>query len=95
MITLTGPLKVWTNDEGRVHFMSLPEEMAGEVRAHALAFRRGFGSVRVEVTLGAITWKTSLFPVKEGGYFLPIKVAVCREAEIAAGDAVTVELNLI
>ena len=31
MITLTAPLKVWTNDEGRVHFMSLPENMSGEV----------------------------------------------------------------
>ena len=95
MIRLTGPLKVWANDEGRMHFMSLPEDMAGEVRAHSMAFRRGFGSVRVEVTLEGICWRTSLFPVKEGGYFLPIKVAVCRKAEIAEGDEVTVELDLI
>ena len=95
MIALIASLKVWTNDEGRVHFLSLPEEMSGEVRAHALTFRRGFGSVRVEVRLGDIVWRTSLFPVKAGGYFLPVKVAVCREAGIAAGDAVTVELELL
>ena len=95
MITLTAPLKVWTNDEGRVHFMSLPENMSGEVRAHALAYRRGFGSVRVEVRLDGIAWRTSLFPVKAGGYFLPVKVAVCRQAGIAAGDDVTVELELL
>ena len=95
MITLTAPLKVWTNDEGRVHFMSLPENMSGEVRAHALAYRRGFGSVRVEVRLDGIVWRTSLFPVKAGGYFLPVKVAVCRQAGIAAGDDVTVELELL
>ena len=95
MITLTAPLKVWTNDEGRVHFMSLPENMSGEVRAHALAYRRGFGSVRVEVRLDGIVWRTSLFPVKAGGYFLPVKVAVCRQAGIAAGDVVTVELELL
>lgn len=95
MIRLTGPLKIWTNDEGSVHFMSLPEELSGEVRAHALAFRRGFGSVRVEVQLGQQTWRTSLFPVKAGGYFLPIKVAVCRKAGIVAGDAVTVDLELL
>jgi hypothetical protein len=95
VITLTGPLKIWSNDEGRVHFLSLPEELSGEVRAHALAFRRGFGSVRVEVALGDIVWRTSLFPVKAGGYFLPMKIAVCREAGIAAGDQVTVELELL
>jgi hypothetical protein len=95
VITLTAPLKVWTNDEGRVHFMSLPENMSGEVRAHALAYRRGFGSVRVEVRLDGIVWRTSLFPVRAGGYFLPVKVAVCRQAGIAAGDDVTVELELL
>ena len=95
MITLTAPLKVWTNDEGRVHFMSLPENMSGEVRAHALAYRRGFGSVRVEVRLDGIVWRTSLFPVRAGGYFLPVKVAMCRQAGIAAGDDVTVELELL
>ena len=95
MITLTGPLKNWTSDEGSVHFMSLPEEMSGEVRAHSLAFRRGFGSVRVEVTLDDQTWRTSLFPVKAGGYFLPVKVAICRKVGIIAGDEVTVEFELL
>ena len=95
MITLTGPLKIWTSDEGSVHFMSLPEEMSGEVRAHSLAFRRGFGSVRVEVTLDDQTWRTSLFPVKAGGYFLPVKVAICRKVGIIAGDEVTVEFELL
>ena len=95
MITLTGPLKIWTNDEGSVHFMSLPEDMSGEARAHSLAYRRGFGSVRVEVTLDTQTWRTSLFPVKAGGYFLPVKVAICRKVGIVAGDEVTVELELL
>jgi hypothetical protein len=95
VITLTAPLKVWTSSEGRVHFVSLPEERSGEVRAHSLAFRRGFGSVRVQVTLETETWRTSLFPVKEGGYFLPVKVAVCRKVGIVAGDEVTVDLELL
>ena len=95
MISLTAPLKIWTNDEGSVHFMSLPEELSVEVRAHSLAFRRGFGSVRVEVTLDDVNWCTSLFPVKSGGYFLPVKVAICRKVGIVAGDEVTVELELL
>jgi hypothetical protein len=58
--------------------------------------RRGFGSVRVEVTLEGMTWRTSVFPSKEtGGYFLPVKMEVLRKTGIAAGDEVTVELELL
>ena len=96
MITLTGPLKMWTNDEGRMHFMSIPEEFSGDIRAHSMLVRRGFGSVRVEVTLEDISWRTSVFPSKStGGYFLPVKMDVLRKTGIAAGDEVTVELELL
>ena len=96
MITLTGPLKVWSNDEGRMHFLSVPAELSDEIRAHAMTVRRGFGSVRVEVTLEGVTWRTSVFPSKStGGYFLPVKIGVMRKADIAAGDEVTVELKLL
>lgn len=96
MIILTGPLKMWSNDEGRMHFMSVPAELSGEIKAHAMLVRRGFGSVRVEVTLGDITWRTSVFPVKSsGGYFLPVKMDVVRKADAVAGDEVTVRLELI
>jgi Domain of unknown function (DUF1905) len=96
MITLTGPLKMWTNDEGRMHFMSVPAELSGEIRAHAMLVRRGFGSVKVEVTVDDVTWRTSVFPSKDtGGYFLPIKMDVLRRTGILAGDQVTVELDLL
>jgi hypothetical protein len=96
MISLTGTLKIWSNDEGRMHFMSVPAELSGEIKAHALMIRRGFGSVRVEVTLDDVTWRTSAFPMKStGGYFLPVKMEVCRKAGIAEGDQVTVELELL
>ena len=95
MITLTAPLRVWTNDEGRVHFMSVPEGIADEIRAHAMAAPRGFGSVRVEACIHDVTWRTSVFPVKSGGYFLPVKIAVCRAVGISAGDEATVKLELL
>jgi hypothetical protein len=96
MIALTGPLKIWINDEGRMHFMSVPEEISGEIHAHALLVRRGFGSVRVQVTLDDVTWRTSVFPSKSsGGYFLPVKIDVIRKTGIAAGEEVTVGLELI
>jgi hypothetical protein len=96
MITLTGPLEIWSNEEGRMHFMSVPESVAGEIRAHAMLVRRGFGSVKVEVTLDDVTWKTSVFPSKSsGGYFLPVRMDVVRKTGIAAGNQVTVFLDLV
>ena len=95
MIALTGALKMWTNDEGRMHFMSVPAELSGEIRAHGMLVRRGFGSVKVEVTLDDVTWRTSIFPIKAGGYFLPVKAEVRRKAGVAAGDEVTVAIELL
>jgi hypothetical protein len=96
MISVTGPLKIWSNEEGRMHFMSVSEGLSVEIRAHSMLVRRGFGSVRVEVTVEDFTWRTSLFPSKEsGGYFLPIKMEVLRKTGIAAGDQVTADLELL
>lgn len=96
MIRFTGPLKVWHSDEGRMHFMTVPEDLAGEIRVHSLIERRGFGSVRVEVTVGEFTWRTSLFPSKStGSYFLPVKIEVLRRTGIGAGDDVGVNLELL
>ena len=96
MISVTGPLKMWSSDEGRMHFMSVPAALSSEIKAHGLIIRRGFGSVRVQVTLDDVTWRASVFPVKStGGYFLPMKTDVCRKTGIAEGDDVTVELELL
>jgi len=40
-------------------------------------------------------WRTSVFPLNSGGYVLPLKADVRRRAGIAAGDEVTVELELL
>jgi hypothetical protein len=94
MIIVTAPLQIWTNEEGSSHFLVLPDEQAVEVRVYSLSNPRGFGSVRVECAIGEVCWKTSLFPRKSGGYFLPVKIDVCRRAGIATGDEVSVELEL-
>jgi hypothetical protein len=95
MIIFTAPLQMWSNDEGRAHFMTVPIKHADEIRAHCLAIVRGFKSSRVEVTIGDVTWRTSVFPQKSGSYFLPVKMDVCRKTGIATGDDVTVELELL
>jgi len=95
MITVTAPLWIWTGDNGSWHFVTVPEELSDEIRAHCLAAMRGFKSARVAATINEVSWLTSVFPMKSGGYFLPVKSEVRRKAGIAAGDVVTVELELL
>lgn len=96
MIRVTAPLWIWTGESaGRWHFVTVPEEQSSEIRAAALGQRRGFGSVRVEARIGDLTWRTSVFPLSGGGYLLPVKAQVRSKAGIAAGDEVTVSLELI
>lgn len=95
MITVTAALWLWTGENGSWHFISVPEELSGEIRAHAMLALRGFGSVKVEARIGDVAWRTSVFPVKSGGYILPVKAEVRRKAGIAAGDKVTVEIALL
>ena len=96
MISATSLLWVWqTGSAGRWYFLSIPEELSGEIRAQAFAGRRGFGSVRVEARIGDVTWRTSVFPQNTGGYLLPVKADVRRRSGIAAGDAVSVRLALL
>lgn len=96
MITVTAPIWLWSEGKGSWHFLTVPAEEAVEIRAHSFGNgRRGFGSVRVEATINGVSWRTSVFPQKSGGYILPIKADVRRRAGISADDQVTVSLDLI
>ena len=96
MIAFTSLLWIWKAEAaGRWYFLTVPEEQSAEIEAHAFGSPRGFGSVRVEATIGDVTWRTSVFPLNSGGYLLPVKAEIRRKASIAAGDEVSVELNLL
>ncbi|OPG12923.1 DUF1905 domain-containing protein [Microbispora sp. GKU 823] len=77
-------------------FVSLPAEASEEIRDLAGGLRRGFGSLRVRVTLGGSTWKTSIFPDSaRGAYVLPVKRAVRAAEALDIGDVATVTVELI
>ena len=96
MIAFTSLLWIWKAEAaGRWYFLTVPDELSAEIKAHAFGSPRGFGSVRVEATIGDVTWRTSVFPLNSGGYLLPVKAKIRRKASIAAGDEVSVELNLL
>ena len=74
-------------------FLTVPPEETEEIRLRS-GPPRGFGSVRVEVTVGGSTWRTSVFPDSRG-YALPVKKAVRRAELLDAGDRARVRLRLL
>ena len=95
MIIVSAPLWLWSGEGGSWHFVTVPEDQSAEIRAQAFAGPRGFGSVRVAATVNGVTWRTSVFPLRSGGYILPVKAEVRRKAGIAAGDEISVTLELV
>jgi len=75
-------------------FLTINKELSTTIKSFQ-GKRRGFGSVRVEVTIGSTTWKTSLFPVKEGVYYLPVKKAVRASEKFGENDTVKFKFKLI
>jgi hypothetical protein len=76
-------------------FVSLPEEVADAVDDEA-GPRKGFGSVRVEVTVGGSTWRTSVFPsAEEKTFVLPVKKAVRTAEGLVEGGPCVVRLRTV
>lgn len=54
----------------------------------------GWGSIPVMATIGKTTWRTSIFPMKKGSYFIPIKSQVFKKEELLVGDLITLKYKL-
>lgn len=77
------------------HFVSLPEDLADDIRDRVSGSTRGFGSVRVHVQVGETQWDTSLFPDSTSGTFvLPMKKLVREREGFDVGDVIRVHLAL-
>jgi hypothetical protein len=80
------------------YFVTLPFDHADEIDeiTSATATQRGFGSVRVRVTVGGSTWNTSVFPdSKTKSYVLPVKKQVRTAEGLTEGAPVDVMLELV
>lgn len=77
-------------------FVSLPPDVADDVLEAGEQVSRGFGSLRVDVTVGSTTWRTSVFPdARQGTFVLPLKRAVRRAEGLELGDTAQVRLTLV
>jgi Domain of unknown function (DUF1905) len=94
--TFTAQLWIWdARKSDSWTFATVPPELSDDLRER-IGPRGGFGSIPVEVTIGASTWRTSVFPDKESGCFvLPIKSAVRKAEAISAGDKAEISLKTV
>jgi hypothetical protein len=76
-------------------FITIDGAIAEAIRAASPGRTAAWGSVYVAVTIGATSWRTSLFPSKEvSGYLLPVKAAVRKAERLAEGEAAKVRLTI-
>jgi len=96
-------LWIWHGEtNGSWHFVTIDGEAGDAIRAHEAIRRlefgkgRGFGSVKVRARIGESEWGTSVFPsTSSGGYILPVKAAIRKAEGLAAGDEVSIVLELL
>ena len=89
--------RVWEHspgDPGSWHFLTLPAELSEDIALEA-GPGKGFGSIRVEVSIGSTTWRTSVFPdAAKGSFVLPVKKQVRQSECLRAGDICGVTLEV-
>lgn len=90
----------WTSPKGPAawHFVTIDGAAGEALSATALMRRlegggRGFGSLKVTVTIGDSRWQTSVFPSRNEGWMLPVKAAVRKAEGLGEGDVVALELE--
>ena len=95
--TFTAPLWEWQgNGPAAWYFVTLPPDIADEIEQESEGMRGGFGSVKVNVTVGDTTWSTSLFPSSaQESYILPMKKQVRVAEGLDEGEPVRVRLDVV
>jgi len=97
MLTFESELWLWDarrNDSWT--FVTLPAGASEEIRELTAGPRRGFGSVRVRVTVGGSRWATSIFPDSgRSSYVLPVKRAVRTAEKLDVGDVLTLTVEIL
>jgi hypothetical protein len=92
--TFSGRVWLWSGPAAW-HFVTLPRGMSGVVRKRYGSLGRAGAAVPVIATIGATSWKTSIFfDSKSSSYILPIKAAVRKKEHIAQDSRVRVTLSI-
>jgi hypothetical protein len=87
---------VWQHSaSGGWFFVSLPIELAAEIRQHTKGYEEGWGRMKATAKVGATTWGTAIwFDTKLGTYLLPIKSEIRRKERIKTKSNISVQLSI-
>lgn len=81
---------------GAWRFLHVDKKVSDDIKKKYGTKAVGFGSIRVEVTVGKTKWNTSIFPDKKSGtYLLPTKAAVRKAEKINDEDPVTFSIRVV
>lgn len=85
-------MAAWIGEKATWYFLSVPKDNGDQIKMFQPR-RAGFGSVKVQVTIGSTTWQTSVFPSKKSDSFiLPVKAAVRKAEKLSLEDEIEVRL---
>lgn len=85
---------VWQHaSPGGWFFVSLPAEMAEEIRTNLKWQEEGWGRLKAGAQIGNSHWETAIwYDKKQGTYLLPLKAEVRCKEDLQAGRLVEVVL---
>jgi hypothetical protein len=95
-LTYTFSAQVWQHaSPGGWCFVSLPVELAKEIRTHLQQEEQGWGRLKATATINKSTWATAIwFDTKHHTYLLPIKATIRKKENIHPEAIVQVSIDL-
>lgn len=94
-ISFQGKVYRWAANEA-FFLVSVPKDLSDEIKEISEGLTKGFGSLKVEATIGKTVWRTSIFPDSKSGQFdLPLKAAVRKANGLEVGSNASVELVIL
>ncbi len=84
--------KIWQHPSaGGWHFISLPKELAKEIRDNLKWQEEGWGRLKTTAKIGNNKWETAIwFDTKMNTYLLPLKAEIREKENIEIGKNIEV-----
>jgi hypothetical protein len=90
-----GIVRLWAAND-KFHLLPLPKDISAEIFEISDGLTAGFGSLKVEARIGAVVWRSSIFPDTKAGIFeLPLKAEVRKQNGLTVGSVANCEIELL
>ena len=77
------------------YFISLPFDIANEIREYYKSEEEGWGRLKVTAKIGESEWRTAIwFDTKQKTYLLPLKAEIRKLEQIKIGLFITVTISI-